>query len=122
MQKILRMITLATMILTMCVAGAFAADDAAGDSTRGPVINVNTADVSELALLPRIGEKIAKRIVEYREANGPFEQTSDLMQVKGIGEKSFELLRPYLVLEGETTMENKQKAPRRTQSASNAAH
>ena len=122
MQKTLRIFTMIALVLTMSVAGAYAADDAAGESGSGPVINVNTADEAEFALLPRIGEKISKRIVDYREQNGLFEQTTDLMQVKGIGEKSFELLRPYLVLEGDTTLETKQKAPRRaSQPTSNAA-
>jgi competence protein ComEA len=52
-------------------------------------ININTAGVEELAALPRIGPSIAERIIAYRETNGPFKQTTELMNVKGIGEKTF---------------------------------
>ena len=78
----------------------------------GPV-NINTADASQFALLPRIGAKAAERIVEYRKANGPFKKTTDLMQVKGIGDKSFETLSPYLTLDGKTTLTEKQHGPKR---------
>ncbi|RAH38069.1 ComEA family DNA-binding protein [Halomonas sp. SL1] len=49
-------------------------------------IDVNTADVTLLAELPGIGETRAAAIVEYREANGPFESADDLSRVSGIGE------------------------------------
>jgi competence ComEA-like helix-hairpin-helix protein len=71
------------------------------------VVNVNSADESQLSLLPRIGPSIAGRIVELREENGPFESTEDLMLVRGIGEKTFELLEPYVVTKGETTLTEK---------------
>ncbi len=48
-------------------------------------INVNAATVEELVDLPGIGPVIAQRIVDYREANGPFASGDDLMKVKGIG-------------------------------------
>lgn len=71
------------------------------------VVNVNTAEESQLTLLPRIGPSIAGRIVEFREENGPFESKEDLMLVRGIGEKTFELLEPYVVTKGETTLTGK---------------
>lgn len=57
------------------------------------LINVNQATVEELERLPGIGRTIAKRIVEYREKNGPFNGPSDLLKVKGIGEKKLEKIR-----------------------------
>jgi len=54
-------------------------------------ININTADREELMLLEGIGESYAERIIEYRQANGPFQQPEDIMKVKGIGPKIFEL-------------------------------
>lgn len=48
-------------------------------------ININTASETLLDTLPGIGPVLAKRIVEYRQANGPFQQTADLSQVDGIG-------------------------------------
>ncbi|MDY7037112.1 MAG: helix-hairpin-helix domain-containing protein [Thermodesulfobacteriota bacterium] len=54
-------------------------------------ININKASVEELTRLQRIGAKIAQRIVEYQEKNGPFETPEDITKVKGIGSKTFEL-------------------------------
>jgi competence protein ComEA len=53
-------------------------------------VNINTATVEELAQLNQIGQKYAENIVEYREQNGPFKKPEDIMQVKGIGEKTWE--------------------------------
>ena len=51
-------------------------------------INVNTASEARLQLLPRIGPKMAGRIIEEREANGPFEDADDFQRVHGIGPKT----------------------------------
>lgn len=53
-------------------------------------ININTATEEELQALPRIGPKIAWRIVDDRAANGPFRDAADIMRVKGIGPKTLE--------------------------------
>jgi comEA protein len=63
-----------------------------------PIINLNTATVTELEALPGIGAKVAARIVEYRTNKGPFRKIEDLMNVQGIGEKSFLKLRPQLTV------------------------
>ncbi|NIP98512.1 MAG: helix-hairpin-helix domain-containing protein, partial [Akkermansiaceae bacterium] len=59
-------------------------------------LDLNRATVQELISLPGIGEATAKRIVEFREQHGPFQRVEDLMKVKGIGEKSFQKLRPLV--------------------------
>lgn len=61
-------------------------------------VNVNTATVDQFEALPGIGPSTAKRIVTFREKNGPFKKLEDLMNVQGIGEKSFLKLRPHLTL------------------------
>lgn len=61
-------------------------------------VNVNTASQQQLEALPGIGPSTAKRIVAYRDKNGPFKKLEDLMNVQGIGEKSFLKLRPHLTL------------------------
>lgn len=75
------------------------------------VVNLNTAEAAQLMLLPRVGEKAAARIIEYRTQHGPFKKTSDLMQVKGFGAKTFERLAPYIALSGQTTLATKIKSP-----------
>jgi competence protein ComEA len=60
------------------------------------VVNVNSATAAQFEALPGIGPSMAQRIVSYREKNGPFKKLEDLMNVQGIGEKSFLKLRPYL--------------------------
>jgi competence protein ComEA len=64
-------------------------------------VDINEAEVAELSKLPGIGEQVAKRIVAYRKENGPFEKAEELMNVRGIGEKSFLKLQPYLTLGSE---------------------
>jgi competence ComEA-like helix-hairpin-helix protein len=83
-----------------------------GAAAEGRKVNVNTADAAQLALLPRVGPSIAQRIVDYRKQNGPFKKTEDLMLVRGIGEKTFDLLKPYVATSGETTLKEKVKASR----------
>ncbi|MBO6535359.1 MAG: helix-hairpin-helix domain-containing protein [Balneolaceae bacterium] len=61
-------------------------------------ININTADRATLQLLPGIGETYAKRIIEYREQNGGFDTVEELLNIKGIGERRLERLRPVVTL------------------------
>jgi len=84
----------------------------AAEGKRANVVNVNTADAGQLALLPRVGPSLAQKILDYRKKNGPFKSAEDLMLVQGIGEKSYQLLKPYLAVSGETTLHEKVKASR----------
>jgi len=62
-------------------------------------VNINTASVEELAQLQGIGLKYAERIVQYREAHGPFVKAEDIMNVSGIGPKTFEENKARITLE-----------------------
>jgi competence protein ComEA len=59
-------------------------------------LNLNAATLDQLATLPGIGPKVAERILEYRTKNGGFKKIEELMNVKGIGEKSFLKLKPLV--------------------------
>jgi len=61
-------------------------------------ININTASVEELDLLPGIGVTYAQRIVDYRNANGPFKSASELENVAGIGPKTFEKIKDWITV------------------------
>ena len=74
------------------------------------VVNINTATAEQLALLPRVGPAVAARILEFREENGKFETAEDLMLVRGIGERTFELIEPFVSISGETTLVDKVRA------------
>ena len=58
-------------------------------------VNINTASVEELSTLPGIGQGTAEKIVKYRKDH-KFKKTTDLMDVKGIGEKKFEKIKAQL--------------------------
>jgi competence protein ComEA len=60
-------------------------------------VDLNRAEWAELSQLPGIGESIARRIVESRATQGPFTSREDLRRVKGIGPRTMERLRPYLL-------------------------
>jgi competence protein ComEA len=100
------------MVRTLCsivaVAALLAAIPAAqgksvqgaakGDSKPAVVINLNSATQAELETLPGIGAKTAARIIEYRQKKGQFTKVEDLMNVQGIGEKSFLKLKPQITI------------------------
>jgi competence protein ComEA len=67
-------------------------------------LNINTASVEQWALLPGIGPATAQKLVEYRERH-PYRSVSHIMRVKGVGKKTYAAIRPYLTLDGETTLQ-----------------
>lgn len=62
-------------------------------------ININTASIEELTQLQGIGDEYAKGIVEYRELHGLFTKPEDIMNVKGIGQVTFEKIKDSIVVE-----------------------
>ena len=95
-----------SLCVTLTLIGAIVTTEAAPPhSDRGEPkavakasVDVNTATETDLTTVPGIGTSLAKRIIEFREQNGPFAKVDDLLKVRGIGEKSIEKLRPYLTV------------------------
>ena len=62
-------------------------------------ININPASVDELTRIPHIGEKLAAKIVEHREENGPFRRVEHLMLIRGVSDKRFRKIQPLVRVE-----------------------
>jgi competence protein ComEA len=92
-----------TMILLVLTVGAMAVDaqeprPAPATAAATAPINLNSATAAQLETLPGIGKATAERILEYRQKNGAFKKVEDLMNVRGIGEKSFLTLKPLVTV------------------------
>ena len=109
-ERLAGFIVLATLLLGI-LAGLIDRDDKASHvSTGGDTcastaesendsylrLDLNKASAGELMALPGIGEKRARAIVAWRDANGPFRSVNDLDQVRGIGPATLERLRPFV--------------------------
>jgi competence ComEA-like helix-hairpin-helix protein len=105
------LVLLASLLASLPVQAA----DAKPDPKKA--VNINSADSSQLAMLPRVGPSVADRIVDYRKQNGPFKKAEDLMLVQGIGDKTFQLLKPYVATSGETTLREKVHGSRSSSSS-----
>lgn len=65
-------------------------------------VNINTAPASELETLPRIGPKVAQRIIDFRTKNGNFKKVEEIMKVQGIGEKVFDQIKDLITVGAES--------------------
>lgn len=88
----------AVQILQTSSSKAEETSDAADSENSSELININTAPASELVKLKGIGEVKAAAIVEYRRINGNFKTVQDIMNVSGIGEKTFEKIRGQITV------------------------
>lgn len=92
------------LLLLACAVTATAAPVAppaqtpSAKATAPAPLDLNTATAPQLEALPGIGPATAKRILEYREKNGSFKKIEELMNVPGIGEKSFLKLKPLIAV------------------------
>lgn len=98
-------LALGLVALLASATSAPAAEEAAAPAKK--TVNVNQASADELARLPRIGPSLAGKIVAHRAQHGPFKRAEDLMEVKGVGEKMFALIKPYVAVSGPTTLTEK---------------
>lgn len=93
----------ATLASAQVAPGANEATSAQANSVG--VVNLNTATEEELVRLPGIGPSKAAAILRMREQRGQFKKVEDVMQVRGIGRKTFRKLQPMLTLQGRTTLQ-----------------
>jgi competence protein ComEA len=86
--------------LAVVMAALLAAAPAVAAAKAAPTekVDLNAATVEQLTTLPGVGAKLAARIVEYREKVGRFRSTDEILNVKGIGEKNFQKLEPWLTI------------------------
>ena len=68
------------------------------EATATAPVNLNTATAEQLASIPGVGPKMAERIIDYRQKNGGFKKVEDLMNVSGVGEKSFLKMKPLITV------------------------
>ena len=98
-RQLFPIVTLVALLAAPVVhASAQSVDKAPARTAAVSVVNLNTASASEFEALPGVGAKMAARIIEYRQKNGPFKKIEDLMNVPGIGEKNFLKLKPQLTV------------------------
>jgi competence protein ComEA len=102
MLRIALSLVAATALVAAATGTPIAAQTKSSSASAKPVtttvVNINTASATEIATLPGIGPKTAALIVEYRQKNGPFKKIEELMNVKGVGEKSFLKLKPFVTI------------------------
>jgi len=82
----------------MTAATQTPAQDTVAKPAVSTLINLNSANAAELEKLPGVGPAMATRILEYRQKSGGFKKIEELMNVKGIGEKSFLKLKPLVTV------------------------
>ncbi len=85
-------------LVALALLAAPATAFSAATEEKAARLNLNAASADDLATLPGIGPSYAKRIVEYREKNGPFKRVEDLLNVQGIGEKTLERIRDRVMV------------------------
>jgi len=92
----IKVLFLAVALMFSAVPFAFA--DEAVVAGQEVTVNINTAQIEDLAVLKGVGESKAKAIITWREENGPFESVEQLLEVKGIGEATLALNRHRITL------------------------
>jgi competence protein ComEA len=102
----MRRFSIVPVVLVALLLGAFPSSVVAQEKAAKPKpapavttpVNLNTATAADLQALPGVGVATARLIVEHREKNGGFKKIEELMNIKGIGEKSFLKLKPMVTV------------------------
>ena len=83
----------------LCASGEMGKQAASETVEQTAKININSADATQLETLPGIGPATAQKIIDYREANGPFKSVEGIKEVKGIGDKKFDAIKDFVTIE-----------------------
>jgi competence protein ComEA len=109
MRRFQFVVSLVLVILTVS-SSALAMEQEKAASSKSPQaqavttpLNLNTATAAQLEKLPGVGARTAQLIVEHRQKNGGFKKVEELMNIKGIGEKSFLKLKPMVTVAPDKT-------------------
>ncbi len=89
------------LVMVICfgfLLSSFSFAQSASQAKGTKKININTASLAELQKLPRVGAKIAQRIIDYRKQHGNFKRVEDIMKVRGIGERTFLKLKDLITV------------------------
>ena len=89
-------LAISAFLMTVSAVAAQTPAPPAAAAAQKATINLNTATLDQLETLPGIGRKTAERILEQRQKSGGFKKIEELMNVKGIGEKSFLKIKPMV--------------------------
>jgi comEA protein len=87
-----------SLALVLLLSFSFSLQARTSPQTAKKKININTASLSELQEIPRVGEKIAQRIIDFRKKHGKFKKIEEIMKVKGIGEKTFVRMKDLITV------------------------
>ena len=99
-----RILTAVLLMTTLAAAVPTAAQETAraprarATTPTAPPLDLNLATPEQLEALPGIGAATAKRSLEYRQKSGGFKKFEELMNVRGIGEKNFLSLKPFITV------------------------
>jgi competence protein ComEA len=87
-----------TLALHLSLCLLFVALSSATKKPPAQPININTADSTQLQLVPGIGPSTAEKILQMRKSYGAFKNVNDLMAIRGLGPKRQEKMRKYLTV------------------------
>ena len=91
-------VLIALVFISSPLAAQRAARPPAATVISTEAINLNSATAAQIASLPGIGPKTADLVVQYRAKNGPFKKIEEIMNVRGVGEKSFLKIKDRLTV------------------------